>query len=208
MGDTKAAETWAVVDEAGAIHEVDVEAVQRRCACAWRAHTDTASALDATARGAVVALAVAEEWGIAEVLAPGVVSRATLERERDTAVAEAARLREAQREAIETLHHLSHAQQRRASGGSEAARAKAEAYTRAADIVAASLPGGARAAEVAAEATAACAERERLRVEVATARAEGAWEMQRRALAEARNAESPRDIIDAILALPLPGGAQ
>jgi len=80
------AETWAVVDEAGAIHEVDVSE-GRTGSPPWVAHVadGTARRSLTSARDAVVMMAQARGWSIAEVLAPGQVSRAGIERERDEA---------------------------------------------------------------------------------------------------------------------------
>ncbi len=82
----QAAETWAVVDEAGAIHEVDVSE-GRTGSPPWVAHVadGTARRSLTSARDAVVMMAQARGWSIAEVLAPGAVSRAGIERERDEA---------------------------------------------------------------------------------------------------------------------------
>lgn len=80
------AETWAVVDEAGAIHEVDVSE-GRTGSPPWVAHVadGTARRSLTSARDAVVLMAQARGWSVAEVLAPGQVSRAGIERERDEA---------------------------------------------------------------------------------------------------------------------------
>ncbi len=80
------AETWAVVDEAGVIHEVDVSE-GRTGSPPWVAHVadGTARRSLVSARDAVVMMAQARGWSIAEVLAPGAVSRAGIERERDEA---------------------------------------------------------------------------------------------------------------------------
>jgi len=79
-------ETWAVVDEAGAIHEVDVSE-GRTGSPPWVAHVadGTARRSLTSARDAVVLMAQARGWSVAEVLAPGQVSRAGIERERDEA---------------------------------------------------------------------------------------------------------------------------
>ena len=70
-----------------------------------------------------------------------------LQRERDAALAVVAGLREEISDTADTLHRLSLAQQRLASQGSEDARARGEAYTRAAQIVA-TIGDPARAATV------------------------------------------------------------
>ena len=80
-------EQWAVVDEDGAVHEVAVDEGRGSARSWWAATPDVARRSHASARAAVVLVAQAQGWGIAEVLAPGVVSRAGL-------VAEVQRLRE------------------------------------------------------------------------------------------------------------------
>lgn len=79
-------ETWRVVDEAGAIHEVDVSE-GRTGSPPWVAHVadGTARRSLTSARDAVVMMAQARGWSIVEVLAPGQVSRAGIARERDEA---------------------------------------------------------------------------------------------------------------------------
>ena len=93
----QAAETWAVVDEAGERHEGDVSE-GRTGAPPWVAHVadGTARRSLTSARDAVVLMAQARGWSIVEVLAPGQVSRAGIERERD----EARALLDAVREAL------------------------------------------------------------------------------------------------------------
>ena len=73
------AETWAVVDEAGAIHEGDVSE-GRPGAPPWVAHVadGTARRSLTSARDAVVLMAQARGWSVAEVLAPGQVSRSEM----------------------------------------------------------------------------------------------------------------------------------
>ena len=68
----QAAETWAVVDEAGERHEVAVSE-GRTGAPPWVAHVadGTARRSLTSARDAVVMMAQARKWSIAEVLAPG-----------------------------------------------------------------------------------------------------------------------------------------
>ena len=70
-------ETWAVVDEAGVRHEVDVSE-GRTGSPPWVAHVadGTARRSLVSARDAVVLMAQARGWSIVEVLAPGQVSRA------------------------------------------------------------------------------------------------------------------------------------
>ena len=70
-----------------------------------------------------------------------------LQRERDAALAVITGLREEISDTADTLHRLSLAQQRRASQGSEDARAVGDAYARAAQIVA-TVGDTARAATV------------------------------------------------------------
>ncbi len=79
MSETKTAETWAVVDEAGVIHEVDVSE-GRSGSPPWVAHVadGTARRSHASARDAVVLVAQECGWAVVEVLAPGQVSAAQL----------------------------------------------------------------------------------------------------------------------------------
>mgnify|MGYP003647206756 CR=1 FL=1 len=74
-------EQWAVVDEAGVIHEVDVARV--RDSAAWRARVRPyeASVVHSDPRGAVVIAAMRDGVGIVEVLAPGERSREEMEAE-------------------------------------------------------------------------------------------------------------------------------
>ena len=68
-------ETWAVIDEAGVIHEVDVSE-GRTGSPPWVAHVadGTARRSLTSARDAVVLMAQARGWGVAEVVAPGDIS--------------------------------------------------------------------------------------------------------------------------------------
>ena len=98
MGETT--ETWRVVDEAGAIHEAGVSAeggglVVRLALGDLRVAPCSADRV----RHYVAMAARAVHIQVAEVLAPGQVTRAAIERERDAAVAEAAHL-EARRGAL------------------------------------------------------------------------------------------------------------
>lgn len=72
------AETWAVVDEAGVIHGVDVSE-GRTGSPPWVAHVadGTARRSLTSARDAVVLMAQARGWSVAEVLAPGQETRAS-----------------------------------------------------------------------------------------------------------------------------------
>lgn len=135
-------ETWRVIDEAGVRHEIEVGQVRDSVAWCARVRSYEAPVAHDDARGAVVLAAMRDGVGIAEVLAPGAVSREEMAAE------------------------VAHLEARR----------------------------GALLAEV-----------DRLTASVATARLDGAREMQELVLVTALNAESPRDIIDALLSLPLPG---
>ena len=68
-------ETWAVVDEAGERHEVAVDEGRGSARSWWAATPDVARRSHASARAAVVLVAQACGWSIAEVLAPGQVGR-------------------------------------------------------------------------------------------------------------------------------------
>ena len=67
-------ETWRVIDEAGAVHEVEVGQV---CDSAWRARVRSyeAPVVHSDPRGAVVIAAMRDGVGIVEVLAPGQVGQ-------------------------------------------------------------------------------------------------------------------------------------
>ncbi len=82
-------ETWAVVDDEGTAHEVSVDEGRGSSRSWWAATPDVARRSHASARDAVVLVAQACEWAVAEVLAPGVETRAGVERERDEARASA-----------------------------------------------------------------------------------------------------------------------
>jgi hypothetical protein len=71
-------ETWAVVDETGAAHEVAVDEGRGSTRSWWAATPDVARRSHASARDAVVLVAQACEWAVVEVLAPGAISRADL----------------------------------------------------------------------------------------------------------------------------------
>jgi hypothetical protein len=98
-------ETWAVVDEAGVIHGVDVSE-GRSGSPPWVAHVadGTARRSLTSARDAVVLMAQARRWSVAEVLAPGVETRASevahLEGRRGALLAEVDRLTAALRVAL------------------------------------------------------------------------------------------------------------
>jgi hypothetical protein len=89
-------ETWAVVDETGAAHEVAVDEGRGSTRSWWAATPDVARRSHASARDAVVLVAQACEWAVVEVLAPGVETRAAevahLEARRGALLAEIDRL--------------------------------------------------------------------------------------------------------------------
>lgn len=89
-------ETWAVIDEDGAAHDVAVDEGRGPSRSWWAATPDVARRSHASARAAVVLVAQAQGWGIAEVLAPGVETRAAevahLEARRGALLAEVDRL--------------------------------------------------------------------------------------------------------------------
>ena len=95
-------EAWAVVDEAGERHEVAVDEGRGSARSWWAATPDVARRSHASARAAVVLVAQACEWSIAEVLAPGQETRAAeiahLEARRGALLAEVDRLTAALRE--------------------------------------------------------------------------------------------------------------
>jgi hypothetical protein len=90
------AETWQVVDETGAAHEVAVDEGRGSSRSWWAATPDVARRSHVGPRDAVVLVAQACGWGIAEVLAPGVETRAAevahLEARRGALLAEVDRL--------------------------------------------------------------------------------------------------------------------
>ena len=89
-------EQWAVVDEAGERHEVAVDEGRGAARSWWAATPDVARRSHASARAAVVLVAQAQGWGIAEVLSPGAETRAAevahLEARRGALLAEVDRL--------------------------------------------------------------------------------------------------------------------
>jgi hypothetical protein len=89
-------ETWAVVDETGAAHEVAVDEGRGSTRSWWAATPDVARRSHASARAAVVLVAQACEWAVVEVVAPGVETRAAevahLEARRGALLAEIDRL--------------------------------------------------------------------------------------------------------------------
>ena len=76
-------EAWCVVDEAGAVHAVSVAATpgQWRATAADGPHEGLANESSKSARRAVTAVAVRAGWEPAEILAPGVATRAEALRE-------------------------------------------------------------------------------------------------------------------------------
>ena len=95
-------ETWRVVDDAGAVHEVAVDEGRGPSRSWWAATPDVARRSHASARAAVVLVAQACGWGIAEVLSPGAETRAAevahIEARRGALLAEVDRLTAALRE--------------------------------------------------------------------------------------------------------------
>ena len=78
-------ETWAVVDDEGAAHEVAVSEGRGSARSWWAATPDVARRSHASARDAVVLVAQACGWPIAEVLAPGQVAKADVREQGETA---------------------------------------------------------------------------------------------------------------------------
>ena len=103
-------ETWAVVDEAGEQHEVAVDEGRGSARSWWAATPDVARRSHASARAAVVLVAQAQGWGIAEVLAPGAETRAAevahLEARRGALLAEVDRLTARDRDAGVVIEDL------------------------------------------------------------------------------------------------------
>jgi hypothetical protein len=96
-------ETWQVVDETGAAHEVAVDEGCGPSPSWWAETPDVARRSHVGPRDAVVLVAQACEWAVVEVLAPGAVSWADiaaevahLEARRGALLAEIDRLRGAQ----------------------------------------------------------------------------------------------------------------
>lgn len=71
-------ETWRVIDEAGAVHEIEVGQVRGSAAWCARVRSYEAPVVHSDPRGAVVIAAMRDGVGIAEVLAPGEASAGTL----------------------------------------------------------------------------------------------------------------------------------
>ena len=103
-------ETWAVVDEAGERHEVAVDEGRGPSRSWWAATPDVARRSHASARDAVVLVAQACGWGIAEVLSPGAETRASevahLEARRGALLAEVDRLTARDRDAGVVIEDL------------------------------------------------------------------------------------------------------
>jgi len=97
-------ETWQVVDETGAAHEVAVDEGRGSSPSWWAATPDVARRSHVGPRDAVVLVAQACEWAVVEVLAPGVETRAEecgyLEARRGALLAEVDRLTAALRVAL------------------------------------------------------------------------------------------------------------
>jgi hypothetical protein len=89
-------ETWQVIDDEGAAHEVAVDEGRGPTRSWWAATPDVARRSHASARDAVVLVAQACGWAIVEVLAPGQEARAGevahLEARRGALLAEVDRL--------------------------------------------------------------------------------------------------------------------
>ena len=98
------AETWQVVDEDGTAHEVAVDEGRGPSHSWWAATPDVARRSHASARAAVVLVAQACGWAVAEVVAPGAETRAAevahLEARRGALLAEVDRLTAALRVAL------------------------------------------------------------------------------------------------------------
>ena len=171
-------EQWAVVDEAGVIHEVDVSE-GRTGSPPWVAHVadGTARRSLTSARGAVVLMAQARGWGVAEVLAPGQVGREEM-------AAEIARLEARRGALLEEVDRL--------TAALAVAREDAEQVRSERDMAADEVE---RRGDMI----------RGMRAEIAAARLDGAREMLELVLVTALNAGSPQSTIDALLSLPLPG---
>ena len=124
--------------------EIDADALRARLAeMAQRAREEMAPAVAEDPRAEVERLRALLAVTQASLEAASSGRRVTacedierLQRERDAALAVVAGLREEISDTADTLHRLSLAQQRLASQGSEDARARGDAYLRAAQIVA------------------------------------------------------------------------
>ena len=103
-------ETWRVVDDAGAVHEVAVDEGRGSARSWWAATPDVARRSHASARAAVVLVAQACGWSIAEVLEPGAEMRAAevahLEARRGALLAEVDRLAARDRDAGVVIEDL------------------------------------------------------------------------------------------------------
>lgn len=151
-------ETWRVIDEARAVHEVEVGQVRGSAAWCARVRSYEAPVVHSDPRGAVVIAAMRDGVGVAEVLAPG-------ERSREEMAAEVAHL-EARRGAL--LAEIDRLTAARYVGGGNAEDWKRLAVENA--------DGWSKATN---ELLAA-------REAIATARADGAREMRERAAATVR----------------------
>ena len=78
-------ETWAVVDDEGAAHEVAVSEGRGSARSWWAATPDVARRSHVGPRDAVVLVAQACGWPIAEVLAPGHVAKADVREQGEAA---------------------------------------------------------------------------------------------------------------------------
>lgn len=191
-------ETWAVVDEEGVIHEVDV-GEGRTGSPPWVAHIagGTARRSLTSARDAVVLIAQACGWRIAEVLAPGQETRAAevahLEARRGALLAEVDRLTARDRDVGVVIEDL---RKMLAGAGVDiaAARDDAEQVRSERDITAEEVE---RRGDMIRE----------MRAEIAAARLDGAREMRERAAAEVGQWSHVLggDAAADIRALPLPG---
>ena len=97
-------ETWMVVDDEGAAHEVAVDEGRGSTRSWWAATPDVARRSHVGPRDAVVLVALACGWAVVEVLAPGTETRAAevahLEGRRGALLAEVDRLTAALRVAL------------------------------------------------------------------------------------------------------------
>jgi len=97
-------ETWQVIDDEGAVHEVAVDEGRGSTRSWWAATPDVARRSHVGPRDAVVLVAQACGWAVVEVLAPGAETRAAevahLEARRGALLAEIDRLTAALRVAL------------------------------------------------------------------------------------------------------------
>jgi len=97
-------ETWQVIDDEGAAHDVAVDEGRGSTRSWWAATPDVARRSHVGPRDAVVLVAQACEWAVAEVVAPGQETRASevahLEARRGALLAEVDRLTAALRVAL------------------------------------------------------------------------------------------------------------